>query len=101
MGTTEPGIAPEANEGAFNGEDIETLTPETPLGGDSTCPVTAVFSSMLAGMEKGGCQVPEGHFGVSRLSRFRLQGLTPGSGSVTIQEQFTKIRRPVRPVPRA
>lgn len=94
VGTTEAGITPEADEGVFDGEGIETLAPETPLGGDATCPVTAVFSSMLAGMEKAGCQVPEAHFGVSRLARFRLQGLTPGSGSLTIQEQFTKIDDP-------
>jgi len=93
-GTTDTDIAPEVDEGMITDEGVETPTPETPLGGGPDCPVTAVFSSMLAGMEKASCQVPEGQFGVSRLARFRLHGLTPGSGPVTIQEQFTKIDDP-------
>ncbi|MDH4607157.1 hypothetical protein [Pseudomonas sp. BN102] len=81
-----------ADETAFAPE--ETPTPETPLGSTADCPVTAVFSSMLAGTEKASCQVPQGQFGVARLARFTLRGLPPGGGSVTIQEQFTKIDDP-------
>lgn len=79
----ETGFAPE-----------KSPTPETPLGSTADCPVTAVFSSMLAGAEKAGCQVPQGQFGVSRLARFTLRGLPPGGGSVTIQEQFNKLDDP-------
>ena len=64
------------------------------LGGNSTCPVTAVFSSTLAGFEKSGCQVPSGKFGASKLARFHLTGLPDGANSVTIGEQFKAIDDP-------
>jgi hypothetical protein len=56
----------------------------------TACPVTAVFSSTLAGTEKQTCQVPQGKQGVSKLTRYRLQGVTAGT-SVTIKEQFESL----------
>ena len=62
-------------------------------GGNADCPVTAVFSSTLAGQEKAGCQIPAGTHGSSRLTRWRLSGDVP-SGTATITEQFTAIDDP-------
>jgi hypothetical protein len=87
-------MADDGMEGETGFAPEESPTPETPLGSTADCPVTAVFSSMLAGTEKASCQVPQGQFGVSRLARFSLRGLPPGGGSVTIQEQFSKIDDP-------
>jgi hypothetical protein len=59
--------------------------------GTSQCPVTAMFSSTVAGGEKANCRVPEKQFGSSTLARFVLHGLAAGAGSQTINEQFTKL----------
>jgi hypothetical protein len=57
----------------------------------SQCPVTAVFSSTIAGGQKANCLVPDKQFGAATLARFVLRGLKPGAGSQTINEQFKKI----------
>ena len=57
----------------------------------SKCPVTAMFSSTVAGGEKANCRVPENQFGASTLARFVLKGVAEGAGSQTINEKFTKL----------
>jgi len=63
--------------------------------GTPDCPVTAVFLSTLAGPEKAGCQIPQGTYGASRLTRWRVMGDLPGgAATATITEQFTAIHDP-------
>jgi hypothetical protein len=61
-------------------------------GGNATCPVTAVFSSTLAGQEKANCRVPDKQFGAATLARFTLHGVQPGAKSQTVTEQFKSLK---------
>jgi hypothetical protein len=80
-------VPSEEQAGPGETEPIET-------GGTPACPVTAVFSSTLAGTEKATCQVPTGKNGVSKLARFVVHGLPDNAGSVTIGEQFQPLEDP-------
>jgi hypothetical protein len=84
-------LAPDSAEA----EDLapQPATPaDAPATGVADCPVTAVFSSTLAGAEKANCQVPDGAYGASRLTRWRLTGDPPASATIT--EQFKAIDDP-------
>lgn len=91
------------DESSSSEETSETFaeSPEDAVGepldspvetGTSKCPVTAVFSSTLAGKEKANCQVPEKQFGAATLARFVLHGVKAGAGSQTVNEQFKKLK---------
>jgi hypothetical protein len=77
----EPSVPPETTE-----------QPEQTLG-TAACPVTAIFSSTVAGPQKAGCLVAPGMFGASKLAHFRIVGASPGA-NITISEQFTPVEDP-------
>jgi len=81
----------EETDSEANDKDQGTTTFAT---GSASCPVTAVFLSTGAGIEKQACQVPSGQFGVSKLAHFRLVGLPAASGPVTVSEQFNALEDP-------
>ena len=60
--------------------------------GGPNCPITAVFSSTLAGQEKATCQLAQNQFGAATLARFVLHGVQPGAGSSTVTEQFKSLK---------
>ena len=94
---TEARRAEEVTEG--NGVESEGLgdevvgVPSEPTQSAATCPVTAVFSHIVVGAQKAGCQVPAGQNGASKLAHFRLTGVQ-GTRSVTITEQFKALDDP-------
>jgi len=78
---------------AESAEETVVEPSESPVQtGGANCPITAVFSSTLAGQEKANCRVPQNQFGAATLARFTLQGMQPGSGSVTVGEQFKSLK---------
>jgi len=66
---------------------------ESPIEtGGPNCPITAVFSSTLAGQEKSTCRLSANQFGAATLARFVLHGVQSGAGSSTVTEQFKSLR---------
>jgi hypothetical protein len=74
-------------------DDEAEGVPGEPTQNAATCPVTAVFSHIVVGAQKAGCQVPNGQYGASKLAHFRLTGVQ-GIKSVTITEQFKALDDP-------
>jgi hypothetical protein len=78
---------------AESAEETVVGPSESPVEtGGANCPITAVFSSTLAGQEKSGCRIPQNQFGAATLARFTLHGVQPGAGSSTVTEQFKSIK---------
>jgi len=65
------------------------------LAGNAACPVTAVFSSNVAGSGKAGCQVPQGQSGAARLAQYVVHGVSPiPATGLSIGEKFTVVDDP-------
>lgn len=89
--------APAMEETGLPGFDGESEGNEdiVPLGGNSACPVNAVFSSNVAGAGKANCQVPDGLFGAARLAQYIVRGVSPiPSGGLSIGERFLALEDP-------
>ena len=78
---------------AESGEETIPGPSESPIEtGGPNCPITAVFSSTLAGQEKSSCQLAQNQFGAATLARFVLHGVQSGAGSSSVTEQFKSLK---------